>query len=471
MAVTSIWPIKGRVDKVIDYARNPEKTTEDCYGELAALHTIDGVMEYAANELKTEQRSFVTGINCREETAAEQFMETKRFWEKTDGRVCYHGYQSFKENEVTAEQAHDIGVELAKRLWGSRFEVLVATHCNTGHYHNHFVIDSVSFMDGYKFYNSREDYTRMRQESDKLCREFGISVIDNPGGRGKNYGEWLAEKNGKTTRRSTIRNDIDNAILQSTTSHDFIRVMEDMGYEFKLNGENGKRLKYPGLKPLGAKGFFRFHKLGEDYMLDSIKDRILRNIRRQVPLPEKERPIKRYRYYGSLKTAKKLTGLRALYLRYCYELHIIVKHPASIKRVHFLLREDIAKLDKLIAETRFLGKTKIENIAELTEYRSGVENKIAALSSEREGLRNKLKRVSRQGDEKSASEIKARIAEISTEMKNLRKEVSYCDGIGQRSSQVKGNLELLKEEKEIERKEKSERQHSLQKRTSTRSLM
>ena len=134
MAVTSLWPIRGRVDHVIDYARNPEKTTQAGYGEQAALHTIDGVMEYAADEMKTERRSYVSCLNCREEIAAAQFMETKRLWGKTDGRVCYHGYQSFRADEVTAETAHEIGVRLAEELWGDRFEVLVATHCNTGHY-------------------------------------------------------------------------------------------------------------------------------------------------------------------------------------------------------------------------------------------------------------------------------------------------------------------------------------------------
>ena len=148
MAVTSLWPIKGRVDHVIDYARNPEKTTEAGYAGQAALHTIDGVMEYAADEMKTERRSYVSCLNCREEVAAAQFMETKRLWGKLDGRVCYHGYQSFRADEVTAETAHEIGVRLARELWGDRFEVLVATHCNTGHYHNHFVINSVSFRDG-----------------------------------------------------------------------------------------------------------------------------------------------------------------------------------------------------------------------------------------------------------------------------------------------------------------------------------
>ena len=155
MAVTSIWPIKGRVDQVITYARNPEKTTENTSLKQAKLHTIGNVVEYAADDMKTEKRCYVTGINCREDIAAKQFMETKEFWtrvtgqDKFAGRVCFHGYQSFAAGEVNAETAHDIGVKLATKLWGDRYEVVVATHCNTGHYHNHFVINSVSWSDGY----------------------------------------------------------------------------------------------------------------------------------------------------------------------------------------------------------------------------------------------------------------------------------------------------------------------------------
>lgn len=359
MAVTSIWPIHGRVDKVIDYVRNPEKTTEAGLPELASLHAVEDVVEYAADEMKTERRSYVSCLNCREDTAAAQFMEAKRLWGKSGGRVCYHGYQSFKADEVTAETAHEIGVRLAEELWGGRFEVVVATHCNTGHYHNHFVINSVSFMDGYKFYNSPADYARMREVSDHLCREYAISVIENPGRQPKDYAEWRAERDGKTTHRGTIRADIDRAIRASTTERDFLRVMGEMGYQIKTHGKDGKPLKYPALKPPDARGYFRFHKLGEGYTLEEIRSRILRNIHKQPPFPELvHHPPRRCRVRG--KPQKKVTGLRALYFRYCYELHIIVKRPASVKRVSFLLREDIAKLDRLDAETRFWGNTTSE---------------------------------------------------------------------------------------------------------------
>ena len=120
MAVTSIWPINRNPSVIIDYARNPEKTVEKGSETMAALHKISGVIEYAADEMKTEKRSYVTCINCNsEDTAAQEFMEVKEFWGKKDGRQCFHGYQSFKAEEVDAETAHAIGVELATKLWGN----------------------------------------------------------------------------------------------------------------------------------------------------------------------------------------------------------------------------------------------------------------------------------------------------------------------------------------------------------------
>ena len=452
MAVTSIWPIKGRVDRVIDYARNPEKTTETGYEELASLHAVDDVLEYAADEMKTERRSYVSCLNCREDTAAAQFMETKRLWGKLGGRVCYHGYQSFKADEVTAGTAHEIGVKLARELWGDRFEVLVATHCNTGHYHNHFVINSVSIMDGKKFYNAPADYAHMRQVSDRLCREYAISVIEHPNGRGKHYAEWQAEQSGKPTHRSGIRADIDCAILASATERDFLRMMGEMGYQLKTRGKGGKPLKYPALKPPDADGYFRFHKLGEGYALEKIKERILRNLRKQVPFPEVVcRPHRRYKVQSRPK--KKVTGLRPLYFRYCYELHIIVKKPASVKRVSFLLREDIAKLDRLDAETRFLGKHRISTVGELTAHRETASAEVDTLTAQRQELRKELRRLTRKGDAAAVDEAKSTIKALSGRIKAARKEVVLCDGIAQRSGQVKDNLERLVRQKKTEREE------------------
>ena len=454
MAVTSIWPIKGRVDKVINYVRNPEKTIETGHEALASLHVIDDVVEYAADEVKTERRSYVSCLNCREDTAAEQFVETKQLWGKMGGRVCYHGYQSFKAGEVNAETAHEIGVKLASELWGDRFEVVVATHCNTGHYHNHFVINSVSLEDGRKFYNSPADYARMREVSDRLCREYAISVIENPRGRTKDYTEWQAEHDGSPTFRGTIRADIDRAILASTTERGFFQVLAKMGYQFKIRGKGGAPLKYPALKPPGAKGYFRFHKLGDNYALEQIRNSILRNIQKQDPFPKlTHHPPRRCRLRG--KSQKKVTGLRALYFRYCYELHIIVKQPASEKRVSFFLREDVTKLKRLDAETRLLGKNHIETITDLTQYQKTVLAEIDSLTAQRQELRKELRRLVRKGNSADIGAAKDKINAISNRLRGLRKEVVLCDDIAQRSGQIRENTERLITRKEFNRKEKS----------------
>lgn len=460
MAVTSIWSIKGRVGKVIDYARNPEKTTEEGYGELSALHTVGNVVEYAADEIKTERRAYVTGVNCDEEHAAEQFIATKRLWGKTEGRMCYHGYQSFKADEVTAETAHEIGVKLAERLWGDRFEVLVATHCNTGHYHNHFVLNSVSFMDGKKFYNSPADYARMREASDQLCREYRISVVEHPQNRTKSYTERIAGREGRPTIRGTIRADIDGAILASTTRRGFSNALTAKGYEFKFVGDDGKPLKYPGIRPPGAKGFFCFHKLGAGYTLDDIDDRLLSKIRKIDPYSQEEREaVERNRAEYQPRYNRQASGLRALYLRYCYELHIIEKYPASAKRVAIFMREDLTKLDRLDAQTRFLASNGIETGEQLAGKRKETTSKMEALGAERRGIVNAIRRAARAGAD--TNELKGKRDELTAKLKELRHDLSLSDGILERSARTREELEqFLYEQEIIERKQRENRERS-----------
>ena len=461
MAVTSIWPITGNPDGVIEYAINPEKTSEASLEETAALHAIDNVVEYTADDLKTEKRMYVSGVNCQIPYAKEQFMETKCRFGKLDGRTCYHGYQSFRAGEVDADTAHRIGVALAKELWGDRFEVVVATHLNTDHYHNHFVINSVSRVDGKKFSNRKPDYARMREVSDRLCKENQLSVIKNPGGKGKSYAEWSAEKNGKPTYRGMVKADIDRAILASTTMRDFYRVMEQMGYTFKLRKKNGQPLAHPVAIPPGGGNGVRMDGLGEEYTLDGITQRILRNMRKRIPFPEAEnRRLGRYRYRGNFKKHKKATGLRALYFYYCYRLKIIVKHPASTKKVLGVLREDILKLNQRIEETRFLGKHKIETADELTGRKQYAENQIQVLTDQRKELYNALKRIKRKGDAEEISATKDKISALSAELKQLRQEVKLCESIAERSGLVKEGLESIIEQDISERKEKNQHEHS-----------
>ena len=178
MAVTKIWAVTDSVSRVLSYAANPDKTI---YSDICkALH-------YASDERKTvigeEKAMYVTGVNCTAETAFAEMKAVQERFDKTVGNVAYHAYQSFKTGEVTPQIAHKLGVELAKRMWGDQYQVLVATHFNTGTYHNHLVINSVNMWNGKKFNCNEGAYWKLRSISDELCKENGLTVIKNPKGK------------------------------------------------------------------------------------------------------------------------------------------------------------------------------------------------------------------------------------------------------------------------------------------------
>ena len=172
MAICKIWGVKNNLSRVIGYVANDEKVSEKTYQELHKE------IEYISNNSKTEDKLFVSGINCNSDNAKEEFTYVKKKYNKEKGIIAFHAIQSFKEGEVTPEQAHEIGKQLATEMWGDRFQVVVATHLNTKHLHNHFIINSVSMMDGKKYYASRTSYAELRKINDQICREHGINYME-----------------------------------------------------------------------------------------------------------------------------------------------------------------------------------------------------------------------------------------------------------------------------------------------------
>ena len=167
--------------------------------------------------------------------------------------------------------AHEIGLRLAKALWGEKYQVLVATHLDkSNHLHNHFVVNTVSFIDGIKYHRTEKDYYDMQRESDRLCREYGLSVIEHPQrGKSKHYGEWRAEQEGRPTYLSLIKADVDAAIRQSMTERQFFYHLRQMGYDIKVGKDITVRA--PG-RDSGRK---LMRNLGEAYSLENIRKRIL----------------------------------------------------------------------------------------------------------------------------------------------------------------------------------------------------
>lgn len=230
MATTKIWKIENRLDHVMDYTTNEEKTKNNyLQNGVDDYDSIRQVMMYATNADKTEKQFYTTGINCDVDSAVEEMRNAKHFWHKTDGILAFHADQSFKENEVTPE----IGVKLAEEMWGDRFQVVVSTHLNTKHLHNHFVINSVSFKDGYKYYSNFENTALLRKTSDELCEEYGLSVLEEKKCKsGINFENFYKKHIQESDYHKEVKEDLDYAIKNSYTTKDFHRILEPMGYHY-----------------------------------------------------------------------------------------------------------------------------------------------------------------------------------------------------------------------------------------------
>ena len=286
--------------------------------------------------------------------------------------------------------------------------------------------------------------------SDELCREYGLSVIEQPQqGRGKQYGEWRAEQEQRPTWRGLIRADIDEAIRQSMTERQFFDNLRKKGYEVKI----GKDIS---VRPPGKKRFVRLiRNFGEDYSIEQIRRRILSQTRAEKKPSEPTRQVIRIRLFGSLKKTRKITGFRALYFHYCYLLGIFPKNKPkqNRRRLHFLLREDLRKLDDITAETRLLVRNRIDTAEQLFSYR----DEIAALTAERKQLYKLQRTAAVKADPEKSAEIKDRISALSKELATLRKEVVLCNSIAERSGVIQEKIKAVREDEQPERKAKCDR--------------
>ena len=468
MATTSIWSVKGWLGKLVIYVENPNKTTNPQYYEKAELtekqaQTLSDVIDYAADPSKTDSaihdeniethQQFVTGINCLPATARDEMQAVKRRFGKEDGVIAYHGYQSFAPGEADPKTAHEIGIRLAKEFWGEKYQVVVATHLDKeNHLHNHFLVNTVSFVDGIRYHRTGKDYHDMQVASDNLCREYGLSVIENiQYGKSKQYGEWRAEQEQRPTWRGFIKADIDEAIRMSLTERQFFRHLEEKGYEIKI----GKDIS---VRPQGKERFVRLMRnFGEEYSIENIRRRILSQYIPEKPLTEPERKTRHYRMQGSMKSAIKITGFRALYFHYCYKLGIFPKdRPKNRKRLHFLLREDLLKLNNISQEVRLLVRNKIDTAEQLSLYKNGLEVQIQKLSAERKAFYKKQRTVKYQSNPKLAEAVKKEIDGLTEQLKALRREVYLCDDIAQRSGVITEKLKAVREDEQNQGKEKQQ---------------
>ena len=427
MAYTSVIPVR-RLDRAVKYVMNKEKTT---------AVSLQDALDYAANRDKTEQSCFESSYACTLETAFADMRQTKEQWHKSGGVQGYHLVQSFAAGEVTPELAHQIAKELAARVLGGRYEYVIGTHLNTGHIHSHIVWNSVSRIDGKKYHSNGKSYvTEIRAVSDELCRKYKLSVIDTENSKhvAKPYAEWLADKNGQPTWRTAIRQDVDVAIQQSLTWRQFLSAMERKGYEVRMGR------KYPVLRPPGKERFVRFKTLGKRYTPEAIRTRIL--------YPQFDRcfvensPRVQYsRLHSGKKPRRKLTGLRALYYRYLYELGALPRKP---RRPSYAVRQDAYKLDQRIRQMEFLSRNSIDTLTQLETHRQALQTEIRQLLTKRKQL-------------PKTDDVQSQRESVNTALKQLRQEERLCRKIAEHSIEVQQHLTEARRERAEQQKQEQER--------------
>lgn len=427
MAYTSVIPVY-RLDNAVRYAQDKQKTTRQHGMPLA--ETVD----YALNREKTETDGFESGLGCTTQSAYEDMRANAVRWHKTDGVQGYHLVQSFAEGEVTPELAHKIGLELAERVLGGRHQAIVTTHLNTSHYHNHIVWSSVAMNSGRKYHSNAKSYAlEIRAVSDELCVKYGLSIIQTERAAqvSKPYAEWLAEKNGQPTWRTVIRQDVDAALAEALTWRQFIRELESKGYELNFNH------KYPTLRPPGKTRPVRFKTLGRQYTSEALQIRILYPDARWHFLQEQPPVAKHARLRKSYGKARRLTGLRALYYRYLYELGALPHKP---RRPSYAVRQDIRNLDRRIRQMEFLSANSIDSIEQLQAKQIALENKIAELQTERQRLYRTAP---------NSPEIPA----ITAALKPLRRDLKLCKEIAAHSAEMRQRLADAERERQQEVRE------------------
>lgn len=443
MATTGIWKIEKRLDHVITYTTDAEKTINEEYSNYYDLHQV---IDYVEADYKTEKQLYVSGINCMVETVYEDMLLTKQRFSKTDGILGFHAFQSFKEGEVTPELAHEIGVKLAKEMWGDRFEVIVSTHLNTSHYHNHFVINSVSFKDGKRYYDKRETYAELRRLSDSLCEEYGLSVLKEKTCRNSkiNYANYQKGNTERVNYYTIAKEDLDRAIAQAYSYSDFETLMKAMDYELIYRAGKLSIRREPYKKNIRVARYF-----GEDYSIENITERIKTIQAPRIPFIE-EFGNKKVNYKIEYKKAKH-KGFYALYLHYCYLLKVFpTKYP--YKKLSPEVRADMKRLDNFSEEAKLLVSNQIETNEQFFLFKRDKEKELHILEDARHDLWYKHKK-SKSKDEKE--QILEKIEILNQEINPLRKEVKLCDEIEERMTKVINNLNSVYEEKgkEVEKDE------------------
>ena len=432
IATVAIWKVSSNLKHVINYISDSDKT------DLSNFVDLENSLEYIKDEFKTEKKLFVDGINCNPKNALNEMIDIKKKFMKTDGVLGWHAYQSFKEGEVSPEEAHKIGIELANEMWGDKFQVVVSTHLNTSHFHNHFLINSVSFVDGKKYNADRTSYAELRKLSNEICMEHGLSyLVEKKTKSGINYYNYQNKNLKYSNYYRTAKEDLDYAISISHSYDEFKQILINMGYEINI------RANKLSIRNQNYKRNIRIERYyGNDYSIENIKKQIM-----GLYLPERKN------YYNNLyinndliKTLfkPKYKSFKSMYIRYCNILQI---YPYLVKRnfVSSELKSDIKKLDMYSEQAKLLVKNKLETESSFITFMKSKEEELCKLKSLREDKWKELKKIKSENKD----EVNKIIIPLNEKIKTIGNELKICKGIMDRKEIIKSNIEKLNDKEMI----------------------
>lgn len=497
MATTGFWPVRGKLKKVLDYADNPDKTTAKEYLD----EDLYQALRYTENDNKTDEKKYVSGVNCSATFAYEEMMAVKRKYGERGKVVAYHGYQSFKTDELTPEQCHAIGIETAKRMWGKDYQVLVTTHLNTDNLHNHFVVNSISFRDGKKFRNQISQHYDLREISDQICKEHGLSVLQNAKFYdGQSKGAHWREQRGQPTHRQQLKQDVEYCLKYSMNWEQFYQQMQAKGYTIdpirmsvKADGwQRAIRLDRLGYTDEAiyerwdqneADPEFRYkyqnHKphISDSAVLITTVVEMKQYKRARTPLkelyrqmdyeqahPPKEPRSEIDKYLDGLvyemnHTNDTVTILVDAIFAILIALIELASHYAKEVILSAELRHELKNYAQFCSDQRFLEENKLHSFDDLDRDIAQTEAQIAALETKRGKVRNQIRHET---DPTVLAENKEQRSAITKEITGLRNRVKRVKRIQKDAPRL---LNLLRTElqREYERKhpvKKQQKAHS-----------
>ncbi len=424
MATTKIWAVKNRLDHVLEYVGDEDKT-------------IDKLGSYVSRNGATANQKYMTCVNCSSIDPFTSMMNLKESFHDDSKIVAYHAVQSFKPGEGNADLIHEIGVKTVSKLFGDQYQFVVCTHLDKEHLHNHIVINPISIVDGKRYHNSMKDIYKLREVSDEICRQYGLSIIEEPIGKGQSRNEYYQAR----SYIREIKKDIDDAILRNYDVDSFIKDMNLEGYEF-VKIEDMPCILHPNYSkaiPLTL--------LGQKYSLDSIDQRIEKSeptfVRLKITYKQKD-ANSLYQLYKE----HKLNGFLKDVVKFQILIGILPNYVGTKVRLSKEMRMECRKLDLITRATTIVAKNHIETLDELDIKIIDLKNQLNELSITRKQLYSKSYK---ENDLIEKAKFSEEAKQLTPMIKELRQEIKSLEYMKDHSRRCIDYNKELERKREIER--------------------